>query len=137
MDVNGQAQNDMHTLAQGRALAEQNEDEAVEEHETEGERAEEHELQSHITEEHELEADSFEQNEVKTERHLNRLVAGSFGIADVLFPASPPSPVNARVIKLFSADDERKPRGLASAAGLFGVRRADPYEWRSPSERSR
>jgi hypothetical protein len=133
MDVNGQAQNDMHTLAQGRALAEQNEldDEIVEEHETEGALGEEHELQSQITEEHELEADSSEQNELKAERHLNRVVAGSFGIADVLFPASPPAPVNARVIKLFSADDERKPRGLASAAGLFGVRRADPYEWKS------
>jgi hypothetical protein len=134
MDVNGQAQNDMHTLAQQRALAEQNEleDEIVEEHETEGELAEEHELHSQITEEHELETDASGQNELKTERHLNRVVAGSFGIADVLFPASPPAPpVNARVIKLFSADDERKPRGLASAAGLFGVRRADPYEWRS------
>jgi hypothetical protein len=133
MDVNGQAQNDMHTLAQGRALAEQNEleDEIVEEHETEGELAEDQELQSHITEEHELEAASSEQNELKIEPHPNRVVAASFGIADVLFPASPPPPVNARVIKLFSADDERKPRGLASAAGLFGVRRADPYDWRS------
>jgi hypothetical protein len=132
MDVNGQAQNDMHTLAQGRALAEQNELEAeiVEEHETEGELVEEHELQSEITEEHRLEAESCEPNEPNTERHLERVAAGSFGIADVLFPASPPAPVNARVVKLFSADDERKPRGLASAAGLFGVRRADPYEWR-------
>ena len=132
MDVNGQAQNDMHTLAQGRALAEQNEleDEIVEEHETEGELAEEDELQNHITEEHGLEAESSEQNE-KIERQPNPVVTASFGIADVLFPASPPPPVNARVIKLFSADDERKPRGLASAAGLFGVRRADPYDWRS------
>jgi hypothetical protein len=134
MDVNGQAQNDMHTLAQGRALAEQHEleSELVEEHESEGDVVEEHELRSEITEQHELETELPEQNEVEAElRGTQGLVARGFGIADVLFPASPPAPVNARVIKLFSAEDEKKPRGLASAAGLFGVRTANPYDWRS------
>jgi hypothetical protein len=128
MDVNGQAQNDIHTLAQGRALAEQHEleSELVEEHESEDDDAEEHELRSEITEEHEVETGIAEEHELEA-----GLIAGAFGIADVLFPASPPAPVNARVIKLFSAEDEKKPRGLASAAGLFGVRRANPYDWRS------
>jgi hypothetical protein len=133
MDVNGQAQNDMHTLAQGRALAEQHEleSEIVEEHESEGDDAEEHELRSEITEEHEVETEIAEEHELEAELCAQQgLVAGAFGIADVLFPASPPAPVNARVIKLFSAEDEKKPRGLASAAGLFGVRRANPYDWR-------
>ena len=133
MDVNGQAQNDMHTLAQGRALAEQHEleSEIVEEHESESD-IEEHELRSELTEEHELETESPDQNELQAElRKAQGLVSGGLGIADVLFPASPPAPVNARVIKLFSAEDEKKPRGLASAAGLFGVSRSNPYDWRS------
>jgi hypothetical protein len=46
------------------------------------------------------------------------------GIADVLFPANPPAPVNARLIKRFGLEDERKPRGLASAAGWY--RPAEP-----------
>ena len=46
------------------------------------------------------------------------------GIAEVLFPANPPAPVNARLIKRFGLEDERKPRGLASAAGWY--RPAEP-----------
>ena len=46
------------------------------------------------------------------------------GIAEVLFPATPPAPVNARLIKRFGLEDERKPRGLASAAGWY--RPAEP-----------
>ena len=48
------------------------------------------------------------------------------GIAEVLFPANPPAPVNARLIKRFGLEDERKPRGLASAAGWYTRKSADP-----------
>ncbi|MDB5924193.1 MAG: hypothetical protein JWN13_3129 [Betaproteobacteria bacterium] len=47
-------------------------------------------------------------------------IAGALGIAAVLFPASPPSAVNARFVRgLHFHDDTKKPRGLAGAAGLF------------------
>jgi hypothetical protein len=44
----------------------------------------------------------------------------ALGIAAVLFPATPPSAVNARFVRgLNFHDDTKKPRGLAGAAGLF------------------
>jgi hypothetical protein len=52
--------------------------------------------------------------------------AGARNIAEVLFPATPPTPKNPRVVKRFGLEDERKPRGLASAAGLFASKRSDP-----------
>ncbi|MGZ5094107.1 MAG: hypothetical protein ACXWCY_10710 [Burkholderiales bacterium] len=47
------------------------------------------------------------------------LAAGEFGIADVLFPATPPAPLNARLVRGWSFHDEAKPRGLARSAGLL------------------
>lgn len=44
----------------------------------------------------------------------------------VLFPATPPTPVNPRVVKRFSAENESKPRGLASASRLFRSKPFDP-----------
>jgi hypothetical protein len=54
------------------------------------------------------------------------MTAGGLGIADVLFPATPPAPVNARLIRGFSFHDEAKPRGLAGAAGFFASKRINP-----------
>jgi hypothetical protein len=54
------------------------------------------------------------------------MAAGGLGIADVLFPATPPAPVNARLIRGFSFHDEAKPRGLAGAAGFFASKRISP-----------
>ncbi len=48
------------------------------------------------------------------------LNVSALGIASVLFPATPPSPVNARLVRGLSFhDDSKKPRGLAGAAGIF------------------
>jgi hypothetical protein len=50
----------------------------------------------------------------------SELNVGALGIASVLFPATPPSPLNARLIRGLSFhDDSKKPRGLAGAAGIF------------------
>ena len=58
-----------------------------------------------------------------TER--GEMAAGGLGIADVLFPAKPPAPVNARLIRGFSFHDEAKPRGLAGAAGYFASKQIE------------
>jgi hypothetical protein len=56
---------------------------------------------------------------------VGEMAAGGLGIADVLFPARPPVPVNARVIRGFSFHDEAKPRGLAGAAGYFASKQIE------------
>ena len=44
----------------------------------------------------------------------------ALGVASVLFPANPPLPLNARVIRGRDFhDNSQKPRGLAGAAGIF------------------
>ena len=48
------------------------------------------------------------------------------GIAEVLFPANPPTPVNPRVIRRLGFEEERKTGDLATAAGLFLPKRVDP-----------
>jgi hypothetical protein len=53
------------------------------------------------------------------------MAAGGLGIADVLFPARPPVPANARLIRGFSFHDEAKPRGLAGAAGYFASKQIE------------
>jgi hypothetical protein len=48
------------------------------------------------------------------------LNVSALGIASVLFPAKPPTAVNARLVRGLSFhDDSKKPRGLAGAAGIF------------------
>jgi hypothetical protein len=50
----------------------------------------------------------------------SELNVNALGVASVLFPATPPLPLNARVIRGRDFhDDSKKPRGLAGAAGIF------------------
>ncbi|MGZ5119965.1 MAG: hypothetical protein ACXWCY_05880 [Burkholderiales bacterium] len=60
------------------------------------------------------------QNPTSYNRDEPGLIVSALGIAAVLFPATPPSAVNARFVRgLNFHDDTKKPRGLAGAAGLF------------------
>ena len=47
-------------------------------------------------------------------------------IAEVLFPATPPTPVNPRVVRRLGFEEERKSGDLATAAGFFTPKRVDP-----------
>ena len=82
--------------------------------------------------EQEQHVEQAEEAEELREMRLEAPVAGSLGIADVLFPATPPVPVNARLVRGFSFHDEPKPRGLglARSAGMF------PSSWDYPDQRS-
>jgi hypothetical protein len=79
--------------------------------------------------EQEQQVEQAEAEELR-EMRLEAPVAGSLGIADVLFPATPPVPLNARLVRGFSFHDEPKPRGLglARSAGMF------PSSWDYPGE---
>lgn len=48
------------------------------------------------------------------------------GIAEVLFPANPPTPINPRVVRRLGFEEERKTGDLATAAGFFTPKRVDP-----------
>ena len=60
----------------------------------------------------------------------------SLGIASVLYPANPPQPVNARLVRGVSFHDHvKKPRGLAGAAGLFDMVWTEPEDRQSGPDR--
>jgi hypothetical protein len=79
------------------------------------------EQENETTEEKETASEIAEKSDLTTGMiAASELNVSALGVASVLFPATPPLPLNPRLIRGRDFHDGgKKPRGLAGAAGVF------------------